>query len=162
MSVRITPVTVGLKISTIQAREDIRVPIVTAFTEAIFWVARLIRTVSEITTSGPVISRSSVSAFGSMYLATYRGSVMNSCQYTTQYPVKITRNSMNLGFESTVTKFRPVSAREGGGTSPSLRGSLNISRTAKNIRNTLTAATRKTFSTLMCRWTYDATKGPAA
>jgi hypothetical protein len=80
----ITPVTVGLKISTIQAREDIRVPRVTAFTEAIFCVARLIRTVSEITTSGPVIRRSSVSAFGSMYFTTYRGSVMNSCQYTTQ------------------------------------------------------------------------------
>ena len=60
---------------------------------------------------------------------------------------------MNLGLESTVRKFFPVWARVGGGASPSLRGSLKRISTAKNITNTLTAATRKTFSTLMCRWT---------
>ena len=78
---------------------------------------------------------------------------MNSCQYTTQYPVKISRNNMNFGFEITVMKFLPVTAREGGGASPSLCGSLNSNSTAKNIMATLTAATRNTFSTLMCRWT---------
>ena len=66
----ITPVTVGMKIRTIQAREDMSVPRVTAFTEAIFRVARLMSTVRQITARGPVTSSSSVSALGSMYFTT--------------------------------------------------------------------------------------------
>ena len=51
---------------------------------------------------------------------------------------------------TTVQKFRATVAIEGGGASPGLRGSRKKSRTRKNIKNTLKAAMRKTFSKPKC------------
>src|SRR5260370_9443003 len=87
--------------------------------------------------------------------------MMYCCQKTTQYPVKIRRKSMNLGFVTTVMKFRPTSARLAACPSPERRGSLKNSSTAKNIKKTLSAETRKTFSTPTCRCAHEATTGPA-
>ena len=82
---------------------------------------------------------------------------MNSCQKTIQYPEKINRKSMNRGFERMVAKFLAAWPRLTVCVSPEYCGSLKNSSTAKNIANTLSAATRKTFSTLKCRCTQEAT-----
>src|SRR5215472_2024786 len=89
------------------------------------------------------------------------GREMYCCQKTIQYPVKIKRKSMNFGFESTVRKLRPTCAIEGGGASFALRGSRKKNSTRKNIANTLTEATAKTFSTPRCSCAQPATYGPA-
>ena len=69
---------------------------------------------------------------------------------------------MKRGFVITVNKFRAVSARLAAWTSPERRGSLKNKSTAKNINSTLSAETRKTFSTPRCRCAHDAMYGPAA
>src|SRR5450432_257621 len=69
---------------------------------------------------------------------------------------------MNLGLLNTVMKFRNAAPALAVGTSSERRGSLNSSSTAKNIRNTLSAATRNTLSTRRCWCTQEATYGPAA
>src|SRR5256885_15058159 len=87
---------------------------------------------------------------------------MYCCQYTTQNPEKISRNRMKRGFVMTVQKLRAVSATLGGGASPLRRGSRKNSSTPKNIKNTLRAAMRKTFSVLTRSLIAPARHGPAA
>ncbi len=69
---------------------------------------------------------------------------------------------MNFGFVITVQKFRTACPKLAVCPAPERPGSLKKSRTAKNIKNTLSAESRKTFSTLRCRWTHEAKYGPAA
>ena len=64
---------------------------------------------------------------------------------------------MNRGLEMTVQKFLADWDRLTVCVSPERRGSLNNNRTAKNMANTLSAATRNTFSTRMCWCTQEAT-----
>src|ERR1700730_3732696 len=90
------------------------------------------------------------------------GRMMYCCQKTIQYPEKIKRKSMNRGLERTIAKFLAAWARLTVCASPERLGSLKNNSTAKNIRNTLNAATRNTFSTLRCWCTQEATYGPAA
>src|SRR5947199_6918654 len=69
---------------------------------------------------------------------------------------------MNFGLPRTRRKFFNVSEMLGSGALPTFFGSWKQIRTAKNIRKTLRAATRKTFSTPRWRCAQDATYGPAA
>src|SRR5882762_6718879 len=69
---------------------------------------------------------------------------------------------MNLGLATTFPKLRRVSPRCAVCFSLDRVGSLKKKRTAKNMRKTLAAETRNTFSTLRFLWTQEATKGPSA
>ena len=69
---------------------------------------------------------------------------------------KIKRKIMNCGLPSTIAKFRNAAPALAVCTSLDRRGSLNSNKTAKNISNTLNAATRKTLSTRMCWCTHEA------
>src|SRR2546425_10243879 len=74
----------------------------------------------------------------------------------------MSRKSMNFGLPRTVRKFFNVSETLGGGASPTLFGSRKKIRTATNMAKTLSAATRKTYSTPKWRCAQEATYGPEA
>ena len=89
------------------------------------------------------------------------GKMRYCCQKTIQYPEKISRKSTKRQFPNTVRKLRPTWPKLAVGCSPERRGSRKKISTPMNIRKTLSAARRNTFSTRMRECTQPARNGPA-
>src|SRR5579883_199254 len=88
----------------------------------------------------------------------YRGKMRYCCQYTIQYPEKITRKSMKRPLLATVKKSRADC--EGFFGSPFPRGSLKKTSTTMTIAKTLSAAIMNTACVGRRECSHPARNGP--